>query len=45
MGAQAAGEGTAVAAATMTSTNGGQRFDDVIQVELEFLLRDATKAD
>jgi hypothetical protein len=29
----------------MTSTNGGQRFDDVIQVELEFLLRDAKKAD
>jgi hypothetical protein len=36
---------TAVSAATTTSTKGGQSFDDVIQVQLEFLHRHAKKAD
>jgi hypothetical protein len=45
MGAQAAGEVHRSRGGHYDVYQWGQRFDDVIQVELEFLLRDAKKAD
>jgi hypothetical protein len=45
MGAQAAGEAHRSRGGHYDVYQGGQSFDDVIQVELEFRHRHATKAD
>jgi hypothetical protein len=45
MGLRPPAKCTAVTAATIDVYQGGESFDDVIQVELEFLHRHAKKAD
>ena len=45
MGLRPPAKCTAVTAATTTLYQGGESFNDVIQVELEFLHRHAKKAD